>query len=502
VSLASLNGDVDYTPIAPVTLLALEWVVQRYRFLRAKYPGRAVLGWKADAKHWFRQVPVRAREHHHLLQSWEGVLWAHLVFSFGLAAAVHVCGLLSNGLADIAMAFFAIVIRVFVDDVVCLEVDFRASWSMRAVKALGTWLGWLWNDAKDVEPTSELAILGVQFNFVSGRAVILPERRQVVIDSCQQLLQLASLGLPTTVGVLQELAGLCTFLSAVVPFGRAHTSAFFKLIGGGLSGRVLRSDPRQLDVESVRALRWWLDTLQSGGVPTQPMDWGVSPCRQLVPVFRARVDAAGGAGFGALVDAGRLWVLTDTWSPEEMQFSNNVLECTAATIVVAACAGAFSGGVVVLETDNMCTLWCLRKGTARKPVLRWLTLFVAELQERFRFRLFVSHCSGVRLVGADAASRQRNLAGLLPSLPGRVWESLPIPPPARRLGPLGYELLPSNRSLARSLEQSLVCDTSRVRGWLDVFLGVWWRVVAVLGSGVYHEPRATHAMLPYSLTLP
>jgi hypothetical protein len=44
------------------------------------------------------------RKHHHHLQSWEGVLWVlYYVFSYGLAAAVHVCGLLSNALVDIAI---------------------------------------------------------------------------------------------------------------------------------------------------------------------------------------------------------------------------------------------------------------------------------------------------------------------------------------------------------------------------------------------------------------
>ena len=462
-SLASLNGDTDYSPLDPVSLLYLEWVVQRFRYLRAQYPDQEVYAWKMDAKHWFRQVPTRARDQHLLLQLWQGVLWAHLVLSFGLCAAVHICGLLSNGLADLAMALFLVVVRVFVDDLVCLEVGPRAAWSLQAVRLLGEFLGWLWNPGKTVGPCQVLPILGVQFDLKSGYATVLPERSRVVIDSCERLLQLASSDLPTTVGVLQELAGVCTFLSAVVPFGRLHTGPLYRLVGGSV-GVYSASEPRMLDEEALRALQWWRRVLQSAAVPTQPLDWGVAPGRPLVPVYRVRVDAAGGIGLGALVDARGFWVLSDVWSEVEKRFSNNVLECTAATITVAACAPLFSGGVVLLETDNTCTLWCLRKGTARKPVLRWLTLLVGELQERFRFLLRVSHCSGARLVGADAASRQRrDLMHLLPRVRGKGWESLEIPPPARHLGPPGSGLLLKNASLARSSEQNLVFDTSRVR---------------------------------------
>jgi hypothetical protein len=458
-SLASLNGDTDYSPISPVTLLYLEWVVQRYRYLRATHPDQPILGWKMDAKHWFRQVPTRARDRHLLLQRWDGVLWAHLVLTFGLCAAVHLCGLLSNGLADVAMVLFGIVIRAFVDDIVCLEVGPRAAWSMGAVRLLGIFLGWLWNPAKEVGPCDTLPILGVTFNLATGRATVSAARAEVVVASCERLLQLASDKMPTTVGVLQELAGVCTFLSAVVPFGRAHTVALHRLAGGGDGSR---SAPRWLDTEAVLSLQWWRQVLVRGAVPTQPLDWGVSPAREIIPVHRVRVDAAGGVGLGALVEAQGLWVLHDLWSDVEKSFSNNVLECAAATIVVAACAHRFSGGLVLLETDNMCTLWCLRKGTAKKPVLRWLTMFVSDLQEEFRFLLRVSHCSGVRLVGADAASRQRNLEGLLPRVPGSAWVSCPIPAPARHLGPVACGLLPSNQSLARSFEQNLVCDISRV----------------------------------------
>ena len=464
VSLVSLNGDADFSPISPVTLLYLEWVLQRYRFLCAMYPGQPIFGWKMDAKHWYRQVPTRRREQHWLLQRWGGRLFAHTVFSFGLKAAMHICGVLSNALADVVMLLFAIVVRVFVDDVVCLEVGPRAKWSMHAVRTLGTFLGWMWNPDKDVHPTSRLPILGVEFDLHKGKANILPERRLQVATACRQLLQLARDGLPTTVGVLQELAGVCTFLSAVVPFGKAHTIEWYRLAGS--IGVAPRDDPRHLTAEAVLALQWWLHVMEDpdGAVPTQPMSWGVQPGSELVPVHRGRVDAAGGIGFGALVEAKGAFVLAGTWCPIEKLFSNNVLECAAAAIVLATCAPLCSGGVMVLETDNTCTMWCLRKCSARNPVLRWLAMFVWALQERFRFLLRVSHCSGRRLVGADAVSRGRDVwsEGLLPPVRGSAWVSLAIPSAARRLGPVGSELLRSNASLARSSAPKLACDTSRV----------------------------------------
>ena len=461
-ALPPLNDDITFHAIAPVGLLHLSTVVQRIRQLTADAPGRRIGGAKADAKAFFRQFPLRQRDWAWMAHCWLGVVIIHIVLSFGLRSAVHVSCALSNAISDIMQVVLGIWVAFFVDDGVLInyasELDADYAWLL----AIGTALGLVWNSAKHVPPCSALDVLGVWFDLRTLRASITPAKRATLLAAVDRLLQAAADGRSVRLADIRQVAGLMYFLGAIVPWGRAHTAPLWRLCGDD----VTHASPfRRLNQESVFALRWWRVVANGDTILSDSLDVGISPPRALLPLYYLRTDASSKKGFGAAVFVQPGWWCQGRWNDRERLFSINVLELAAIVFGVACNPILFTGGILVVESDNLTAVWSIWSESSRQAPLRLLTLLLCYIQAKFKFVIRVRHVPGQFMLLVDAISRMRPFRHLLPSGPGWAWSECLIPPSVRLLGQTEPSGLLYRTSPGQSLVPPQPSDTW-IRTWL------------------------------------
>jgi len=397
-----------------------------------------------------------------------GVLLVHIVLSFGLRSAVHVSSALSNALADVLQSVAGVWCGIFVDDAVLLGYASGIGRDYEWLLAIGNALGLVWNVAKCVRPCAVLEVLGVVFNFDTMRASIAPAKRHTLLAAVDRLLQAAADRRPVKIGDVRQLAGFAHYLGAVVPFGRAHTAPLWRLCGDfDVSDEALR----HLNQECVFALRWWRQVAMGHTVLCAGLDVGMYPQRALLPVYFLRSDASSRKGFGTAIFVQPGWWCQGRWRPREQLFSINVLELAAVVMGVAAKASLFSGGILVVESDNLTAVWSIWSESSRQAPLRFLTLLLCYLQAHFKFIVRVRHVPGRFLSLVDAISRFKEFAHLLPSGPGWDWTECPIPPAARSLGATEHSGLLSRISPGQHHAPRQLSDTW-IATWLnDVVAG-------------------------------
>ena len=461
--LSPLNDSISFHAICPVGLLHLSIALQRIRYLITTQPGRSLAGAKADAKAFFRQFPVRQRDWFWLAHTWLGVLVLHIVLSFGLRSAVHLSCSLSNAISDILQSVLGIWVMFFVDDGVIINYASEANSDYAWLLAIGSALGLVWNPAKNVPPCHELEILGVVFNLRTLRVAISPAKRTVLLTAVERLLQAAADHRPVRLVDIRQVAGLMYFLGAIVPWGRAHTAPLWRLCG---DDHVRLGQLRHLNQECVFALRWWREVASGATIVCDSLDVGISPPRALLPVHYLRTDASSKRGFGAALFVQPGWWCQGLWSDHERRFSINVLELAAVVFGVASNPILFTGGILVVESDNLTSVWSIWSESSRQAPLRFLTLLLCYIQATFKFIIRVRHVPGQHMLLADAISRYKPFRHLLPSGPGWHWTECPIPPTVRYLGPTEHSGLLFRISPGQSLAPQQPCDTW-IRTWLN-----------------------------------
>lgn len=483
-----LNDDITFEALDPAGMFQLPTFVQRLRDLVAANPTRRLAGAKADAKSFFRQFPIRQRDWGFMGHRWLGVLIIHIVLSFGLRSAVHVSCALSNAISDVLQSVAGVWCAFFVDDAILLNYESAIGRDFQWLLAIGSALGLVWNAAKCVKPHWELEVLGVMFNLRTKRAWLAPAKQATLLAAVDRLLQAAADHRPVKVGHVRQLAGLAQYLGAVVPWGRAHTAPLWRLCGvDGVDDGALRV----LNQECVFALRWWRSVATGGTVLCAGLDVGISPPRPLLPAYFLRSDASSRLGFGTAVFLQPGWWCRGLWTDREQLYSINVLELAAVVIGVAANASLFSGGVLVVESDNLTAVWSIWSESSRQAPLRFLTLLLCHLQAHFKFVVRVRHVPGKFLDLVDAISRSKPFQHLLPSGPGWDWRERPIPTTVRNLGVTEHSGLLWRTSPGHTHVLQQPCDT-----WIPT----WIAGVVAASNGAF--PSCAALELPFVPYLP
>ena len=415
-TLSSVNDHIDYEPIAPVDLLSLRGFCARYKHLRLKYPGQQIWAAKCDLKSYFRQCPIRLRDRWMTAQQIDDLIAVHDAFSFGAASAVHSTSRVTFTASD-RMARDGHYAPCFLDDIVFLGLKDEVNSAIVALRELLSQWKLVENLSKHVTTTQQLAVIGVHFDLSTGVVWVADERRASIVAELSEILAKQK----STIQLLRHVLGRLSFVSEVVPFGRCYAAAVWRLLQGHDKSpgtfNVRITAPARL------ALQWWHDVLLEKRFPRTSLNWGVQPDKPLYIVAGLQTDAAQ-FGFGAVSHVHAAFIRGE-WTADQRSASINRRECLAIAYFLSALGPLLSGSIVLIESDNLCSVFALHRQSADNDMLRLIVTFCVALQEAFRFTLIVRHLAGQANAVADSLSRGRSSMDSLPTSP-TPWSELRV----------------------------------------------------------------------------
>lgn len=237
---------------------------------------------------------------------------------------------------------------------------------------------------------------------------------------------------------------MLAFVGTTVPLARAYTAGLWSLAGDSMQSGHVKC---HLGDYAVTGMAWWLSFLRRERFHVGRIDAGIRG-DPIVVATGIRSDASGSWGFGGLSVAHGLYI-QGPWARSELAWSIAVKEGVAAFLLVSVLAPLLANQVVVLQIDNLSVAYMLLTLTATDPQLRLLSLWFAELQERFRFIILPSHvATGDN--DSDGLSRGHDPQSCLPRSTTGTWRAVAIPRCLRSLGSLGAGQLPQVLSPARN----------------------------------------------------
>lgn len=455
----SLNESIDNTASEPVDLATIHQIITRLRQLEAMGT-KEVVEARVDLKAWFRQIGVRPSERWRMGQRHGDRMFAHNVFTFGIRSAGHTACGISNAILDILCRDGTHWAVVYNDDFIFLGTRAQVEAAVAALRAILSRLGVIENVEKFIPPAEVMEVLGHEVDIRNMVVQITAARRERVVAAISELLQRHPR--EATVKELREMAGVLAFVGTTVPLARAYTAGLWALAGDSTQPGYAK---RSLGEYVVVGLEWWLSFLRRERFAVGRVDAGIRGA-PIDVVTGVRSDASGSCGFGGL-SAGHGIYIQGRWTKRELPWSIAVKEAVAAFFLMAVLAHKLVNRVVVLQTDNLSVAYMLLTLTARDPQLRLLSLWFAELQERYRFIILPSHVT-TKSNDSDGLSRGHEPKVCLPSSITGTWHAAPIPSVLRSLGSLGAARLrevvsPGPRS--RALPSTTTTDLSMPGDW-------------------------------------
>lgn len=411
----SVNASMDTAPFDPVQLPQPGDFVTQVQHLGVEYPGERVVAFRLDLAAYFNQLPLRVRDAWLTGQRHRGRVFVHRFATFGGSSTPGLASAVSNTVCDL-MAKAGFYCRVFLDDFICITVVSRAAEALAYLRGLLAMFGLVENQRKLIGPSDDLVILGVRYVFSQGQASVSEERVPKVLAQ----LELVA-GAKTVLGSqLRKLCGVLSFVSAVVPWGRAHISPLWQALSTVHQGH------HHLNVSAGvrRACEWWRAYLLGQLFTTSSFLVGRRPEQPLIVVVGVRCDASTEWGWGMISEPHSVYA-RGQWSEAEAALLGIVVLEGLAALFTLICVGPMVGGMqVVLQSDNAGLVFMLLKEHSRDARLCALLQAIVAVQELYGFRLLVGHTSTRFMGEPDDMSRGVLPSRCLPPCPGGWHESL------------------------------------------------------------------------------
>lgn len=410
----SVNASMDTAPFDPVQLPQPGDFVTHVRHLYLEHPQERVVGYRVDLAAYFNQLPLRVRDAWLTGQRHRGKVFLHRFATFGGSSTPGLASAVSNTVVDL-MAKAGFYCRVFLDDFIGVMVESRVAEAVAYLRGLLATFGLVENERKFVGPTDDMLILGVRYVFSQGLATVSEERVPALLVQLRQVLTAK-----TVLGAqLRKLSGVLSFISAVVPWGRAHISPLWHALGS------LRRGHHHVNVSAGmrQACEWWRAYLSAELFTTTSFDIGLRPDKPLIVVVGVRCDASTEWGWGMVSDAHSVFA-RGRWSEAEAELLGIVVLEGLAALYTLICVGPMVGGTqVVLQSDNAGLVFMLLKEHSRDPRLCALLQAIVAVQELYGFRVLVGHTSTHYMGEPDDLSRGIEPSQCLPPRPGGWSES-------------------------------------------------------------------------------
>lgn len=416
---ASVNASMDTAPLEPMLMLHPADTVTALRFVAEQHPGEDWVLFRLDLKAFFQQFPWRVREAWLTGQVHEGVTMVHRFATYGGSTTPGVASILSNAICDLmARRGRPCWLRVFIDDFVGLCRRLHAAEDIADLRRFLWYFGSVENVPKFMGPASVMPVLGHLVDVPAGRVWVTEQRSARITSRLDATL--ARRTVPTS--DLRKLCGVLVFISAVVPWGRAHLSPVWT----ALADAARRKRGHCSVTCTVRsALEWWAQVLRGDRFRVSSFDVGVHPDRPLFVVVGVRSDASTRWGGGGVSGAHGLFMRTE-WTKGEIALGIVVLEGLMSLFLLLGLGPVLSGSMVVFQSDNAGVVFALLKEHSRDARMCAVLMALCEVQERFRFRVVLGHTSTLDMGAPDGLSHGDEPSLCLPWRQGG-WRECLIP---------------------------------------------------------------------------
>ena len=227
-----------------------------------------------------------------------------------------------------------------------------------------------------------------------------------------------------------------------------------------------------LSREFFTELRWWRENIeQRCAIPL------IRPPRPADAVITGTDASDLGCGAVAWL-AGQREEVQHLFNAFEKQQPINFRELVGATRIIEHWGPRLAGRQVIVETDNMATMWCIKRRRARTEYMAEQLRRLYAVAARWNIDVRVMHTRGIDLIQPDAISRGHAPAPPRQRLKRRVFEEL------RALwGPF-------DEGIGAALEHSKVTTlSSRGDGWKTVWLHPAYHTVAATLRHITTELR-------------
>ena len=290
---------------------------------------------------------------------------------------------------------WGVVISSFIDDFLNLAItkDLAAQHNFWT-KSVLTWLGFRINEKKSQQnPCQILEYLGVLINF-KDLNIVLPK------DKVEKVLALTHRSIGSALisrRQVESVVGLLMFAHKMIPLGRMHVN---KIITW--QNRFTRAYSRDTLVQVNQQLIQALAPFKNRSLLSSPQSF-----RRIKPSLTIMTDASGVGWSGVILP----YRVSDSWTSKERTNSINVLELTAMYNAVNFFKTSLQNIPIRLLTDNMATLFCLKRmGSFRSEKMNNLCTDFLLLCHEYNIRFVAGHIAGPLNVLADRGSRQGSIS--------------------------------------------------------------------------------------------
>ena len=279
----------------------------------------------------------------------------------------------------------------FLDDFLILAItkalaELHTSWTQRLLE----WLGFSINlEKSSVIPLQRIEYLGLLLNLRTLTLALPAEKVQSLLSRCQTSFSSSEM----TRRELERLVGFLNFAAPSLEYGRLHLVQIINWMNSHTSPSS-RDLPVPLDAGLKRALLPFLDRkfLQT------PVSF-----RPPVPDLDISTDASDYGWSGVL----HPFRIQDSWTPSDLSNSINWREMKAILNTLRFCRRSLYGKVLRIHTDNLATLFCIKKmGSTHSPPLNKLSRELLLFCQLHKITLVPVYIPGVLNVLADQGSRK------------------------------------------------------------------------------------------------
>ena len=318
-----------------------------------------------------------------------GVTYMFLHMPFGLTTAPWAFSRLMRPIKSF-LRKWGVTVSSFIDDFLNLaSTRDLAKQHTFWTKSVLTWLGFSINEKKSQQtPTQVIEYLGVEINFKELTMALPSEKVDKILSLTRQSIGSASV----TRRELESLVGLLLFGHKMMPLGRMHINKV--IVWQNQFTRVFSRDtPVKVNLNLLQALA----PFRRRSLLESPQSF-----RRLVPSQTIMTDASNYGWSGVLIP----FRVSDVWTSTESSYSINVLELIAIHRTISFFAVSLQNITVRILTDNMATLFCLKRmGSFRSPLMNNVCRDFLLLCHKHNIPFVVGHISGPLNVLADRGSR-------------------------------------------------------------------------------------------------
>ena len=366
-----------------------------------------------DLKDAYHTILVDEESRPFLAFRWKGKAWQYRCLPFGLNIAPWVFTKLTKPIAGLIRSQ-GIPLTVYLDDWLTVAPTAReAKKAAQLIVKLLEALGFTINVGKSVlQPTQQIVFLGTQIDTQKMTLSLPSEKLAKILHECRRV----SNNNKVSVTELRSLLGKMIAARHGVRGAMLHVRGLQRLL------LQMTEDQRQLTVEAVQDLAWWIQEAPSDNS---------CPIHLPLPCLLIQSDASN-LGWGATCQGQNVG---GPWRRDEMAWHINRKELMAAFLGLKTFASNLCNAVVELELDNVSAVAHInRQGGTHSFQLCHLAIQVWEWALARHLHLDARHLAGRLNVQADFLSRNVTDNGDI-QLNRRVFHLL-----QEELGPFALDL--------------------------------------------------------------